>query len=149
MKLLTVAIVILFVAVAVVVIVSFLCLVFVRSRHVLNISSFFGLSIDIIHKIYLFNYLFIWIISIDEREKDDIVRTLCKRQNERTNTQRNETMQKLKTLDTAMLCDICLQLAYDPRKEAITVLDAALAELEIRTTAKEFCLFCESLYLAM
>ena len=75
MKLLTVAIVILFVAVAVVVIVSFLCLVFVRSRHVLNISSFFGLSIDIIHKIYLFNYLFIWIISIDEREKDDIVRT--------------------------------------------------------------------------
>ena len=58
-------------------------------------------------------------------------------------------MQKLKTLDTAMLCDICLQLLSDPRKEAITVLDAALAEIEIRTTDREFCLFCDSLYLAM
>jgi hypothetical protein len=69
----------------------------------------------------------------------------------RTNDKRTKghTMQKLKTLDTAMLCDICLQLACDPRKEAITVLDAALAEIEIRTTAREFCLFCESLYLAM
>jgi hypothetical protein len=55
-------------------------------------------------------------------------------------------LEKLKTIDTTMLCDICLSVRDDKRQESIDVLAAVLNELELRVTSREFVLFCDTLF---